>query len=39
MDAIAGQGRHTDRVSESSAQAICFREAPVGALIKLIEKI
>ncbi len=39
MDAIAGQGRHTYHVSESWAQAICFHEAPVGAQIKLIEKI
>jgi hypothetical protein len=39
MDVIAGQGRHTCRVSESWAQAICFHEAPVGAQIKLIEKI
>ena len=39
MDAIAGQGRHIYRVSESWAQATCVHGAPVGALIKLIEKI
>jgi len=39
MGAIAGQGRHACRVSESRGQAIGFREAPVGARIKLIEKI
>ena len=39
MDAIARRGWHSCRVGESRAQAICFHEAPVGAQIKLIEKI
>jgi hypothetical protein len=39
MYAIASQGRHIQRVSESWASAICFHEAPVGAQIMLIEKI
>jgi hypothetical protein len=39
MGAIAGQDRQACRVSESRGQAIGFREAPVGARVKLIEKI
>jgi hypothetical protein len=38
MYAIAGQGSHIQRVSESWASAICFHETPLGGQIMLMEK-